>query len=346
MVPGIPEPVGRSSEVPSGKQLSVASDDHKAVDTLADLAKQRVLITGAAGFVGQHLVSRIAEVGSEIYVGVAPDEKPECIARLPGYARRLTFDLCDAGAVRAAVARAAPQVVFHLAAVGATDPGVDPRLALAVNAGGALNLLDALRERAQAYDDVRRAVLVGTCYEYGAREGIEGLDPFNAYAASKVAAWAFGRTYWRAYGLSTVTVRPFQIYGPGQPAHTLVPAAIRAALAGEDFAMTPGKQERDFIYVGDVVDGLLAVAAAPGVDGQSLDLGTGQAHTLREVVEHIWAITGAQGKVLSGALPYRPGDVMHLVANADHTARLTGWRAKVGLEEGLRRTVETIADEC
>jgi UDP-glucose 4-epimerase len=137
-----------------------------------------------------------------------------------------------------------------------------------------------------------------------------------------------------------VTVRPFQVYGPGQPAHTLVPAAIRAALASEDLPMTPGMQERDFIYVDDVVEGMLAAAGAPGIEGQSLDLGTGQAHAVRQVVGRIWAMTGARGQMLPGALLYRPGEVMHLVANADRMARLTGWRARVGLEEGLRRTID------
>jgi UDP-glucose 4-epimerase len=321
---------------------------------LVDWAGQRALVTGAAGFVGQHLVRRLVEVGAQVYAGVAPDEQPERVARLPMQVHRLTFDLRDAEAVHAAVVEATPQVVFHLAAVGATDPGVDPHLALAVNVGGALHLLEALRERASecgpasGRGDVRRVVLVGTCYEYGAvsecgeRETVEGLDPFNAYAASKVAAWAFGHAYWREHGLPIVTVRLFQIYGPGQPDHTLVPAAIRAALAGSDFPMTPGEQERDFIYVGDVVDGLLAVADVPGIEGHSLDLGTGQVHALLEVVERMWAMTGAQGQILPGALPYRSGDVMHLVADANRTARLTGWRAKVELEEGLRHTISMI----
>jgi nucleoside-diphosphate-sugar epimerase len=192
----------------------------------------------------------------------------------------------------------------------------------------------------RAFQPVARVVLAGTCHEYGARETVEGLDPFSTYAASKVAAWAFGRMYWRAYGLPVVTVRPFQIYGPGQPAHTLVPAAVRAALAGEDFPMTPGGQERDFIYVDDVVEGMLAAAAAPGVEGQSLDLGTGQAHTVRHVVERIWELAGGKGRILPGALPYRPAEVMRLVADADRTAALIGWRARIGLEEGLCRIIE------
>ena len=282
-------------------------------------------------------MQRLVRAGARTFAGVAPDEVAERVAGLPVQAQRLTFDVCDAEAVQAAVARAAPQIVFHLAAIGVTDPGVDPGLALAVNAGGTLHLLEALRGQG-----VQRVVLVGTSYEYGAREAVERLDPFSAYAASKVAAWAFGRMYWRAYGLPVVTVRPFQVYGPGQPAHTLITAAIRAALMGEDFPMTPGEQERDFIYVNDVVEGMLAAATSPGIEGQSLDLGTGQANAVRHIVERVWELVRGAGHILPGALSYRPGEVMYLIADADRTAALIGWRAQVGLEEGLHRSIEWI----
>ncbi len=311
----------------------------------SNITKSRILVTGATGFIGQRLVRRLLEAGATVYAGVAPDENPERVAALPAPVHRLLFDLRDAEAVRTAVMEAAPQVVIHLAAVGVTNAGVDPTLALAVNVGGVLHLLEALKERAAEGCDVRRIVLVGTCYEYGV-EAVGGgnhvarLDPVNAYAASKVAAWAFGRVYWRAHDLPVVTVRPFQVYGPGQPAHTLVPAAIRAALAGEDFSMTPGEQARDFVYVDDVVAGMLAAVEAPNVAGDSLDLGTGQTHTVRDVVERVWTMTSAQGRMSPGALPYRPGVAMHLVADAERTARLTGWRARVGLEEGLRCTID------
>jgi UDP-glucose 4-epimerase len=303
-------------------------------------AGKRVLVTGAGGFIGQRLVRRLVEAGARVWAGLAPDEAPERVSALPAPVERSVVDLRDGRAVLAAVDEIAPQVVFHLAAVGVTDPQIDPALALAVNAGGAVHLLEALKER-----DVERVALVGTCYEYGARESVEGLDPFNAYAASKVAAWAFGRMYWRAHGLPVVTVRPFQVYGPGQPGHTLIPSAIDAALAGRDFPMTPGEQERDFVFVEDVAAGMLAAAEADGIAGESLDLGTGRVHSARQVVERIWAMTEAQGRVLPGALPYRPGAVMHSVADAERTARLTGWRALVGLEAGLRQTIQSYTEQ-
>jgi len=99
---------------------------------------------------------------------------------------------------------------------------------------------------------------------------------------------------------------------------------------------------RDFIYVDDVVAGMMAAAEAPGIEGESIDLGTGRSHAIRQAVARIWEIAEARGRMLPGALPYRPGEVMRIVADADRAARLTGWRARVSLEEGLRRTIEVM----
>ncbi len=298
---------------------------------------ERVLVTGATGFIGQHLVRRLIGIGGQVWAVLAPDENPQQVLKYEPRSdslRPLSFDVRDADAVRQGVAEAAPQVVFHLAAVGVTNPSVDPHLALMVNVGGAINVLSALRER-----DVRRVVLVGTCHEYGARGTREGLDPLNAYAASKVAAWAFGRAFWRVHGLPVVTARLFQVYGPGQPARALIPAAVQAALDGRDFPMTSGEQARDFTYVGDTVEGLIAIAAAAGIDGRSIDLGTGTTHTVRHVVERIWALTGASGEIQTGALPYRAGELIALAADAERTTRLTAWRAQVDLDDGLQATI-------
>jgi nucleoside-diphosphate-sugar epimerase len=141
-----------------------------------------------------------------------------------------------------------------------------------------------------------------------------------------------------------VVARPFNVYGPGQNKQALIPSAIRAALSGQDFPMTPGMQRRDFIYIEDVLEGFLAIAMANSIDGESLDLGTGQATSVRDVVARIFALTKGESRPQIGALPYRPGVVWELVANADRTKQLTGWHAKIGLDQGLRSTIEaTIA---
>ena len=108
---------------------------------MVDWVEQRVLVTGATGFIGRRLVRWLVDAQAQVCAGVAPDETPERVAVLPAQARQQVFDLRDARAVQAAVAESAPQVVFHLAAVGVTDPGMNPGLALTVNTGGTLHLL-------------------------------------------------------------------------------------------------------------------------------------------------------------------------------------------------------------
>jgi UDP-glucose 4-epimerase len=257
----------------------------------------------------------------------------EALVSTPGVCA-VPLDVREAPSVTAAVAEAEPHVAFHLAAAGVSERTIDARRALFVNVLGGVHLLEALRSH-----PVARVVMVGTCHEYGPRETVEGPDPCDFYAASKVAAWAFGRSFWRAYGLPVVTVRLFQVYGPGQPEGTLVPAAIRAALTGADFPMTPGEQERDFVYVDDIVEAMLGAAQAAGVDGQSFDLGTGIGSPVRQVVERIWTLADGRGTPLIGALPYRQGEAMRLVADADRTRILIGWVARTSLDRGLRQTI-------
>jgi UDP-glucose 4-epimerase len=306
-----------------------------------------VLITGAGGFIGRRLTLALAQAGADVTIVELPsaDLAPlrQLLAADPAAAGRLhhvALDIRERDALRSLISRVTPAFVFHLAAVGVTDPFMDLELALSVNLTGAIHLFRACFDRPPTDSRPIRLVHTGTPYEYGESGGEP--YPLNPYGASKAAAFAFARMFHRTLDWPIVTVRPFQVYGPGQPGVALIPAAIRAARAGEPFRMTAGEQERDFIYVDDIVRGYLR-AASRGREGQSYDLGWGETHKLRDVVTSLYQLMGAAGGPDFGALPYRPGEVWRLQADPRAAARDLGWGPEIPLERGLALTVASAA---
>ena len=231
-------------------------------EAAALFAGRRVLVTGAAGFVGRKLVSLLATAGAELSILDAPAADLSGILDLSSQV--WPADICDPEAVRLCVQSGQPEYVFHLAAVGVTDPFLSLERALAVNLHGSLNLFQACFGGAPAAAPVK-LVHTGTPYEYGAGRLAEPA-PINPYAASKAAAFAVARMLQRTQNWPIVTVRPFQIYGPGQSEQALIPSAIHAALAGRPFRMTGGEQKRDLIFLDDVVRGCCwrPLSAGPG----------------------------------------------------------------------------------
>ena len=300
------------------------------------LPAQPILLTGATGFIGTRLARQLVGLGADVAALVLPEERTQ----LPTGVHPYVGDVTDSVSVSRTLHTVRPGAIIHLAAIGITHPNLPLTEALRVNVGGMVNVLDAVR----GLDCVQRIVAVGSSYEYGARRAAEGIDPFNAYSASKVAAWACVRAAYNAWDAPVVWVRPFQVYGPGQRETALIPAAIRAALTGADFPMTAGEQQRDFIYVDDVVEGLLAAATTSNIEGQTFDLGTEVLHRICDVVAEIWQLTDAQGTMLPGALAYRPGEVPAIPADAARTRRLIGWSAHVDLQQGLQRTIAAMRD--
>ena len=314
--------------------------DQLASHRLTELAGKRVLVTGAAGFIGGHLTRRLVAEGALVsaFVWGAADQRA-----LADVADRVSFyvvDISQAEAVHAAMAHIQPEIVFHLAAIGTGEPAITLPLALRVNVGGTRHLLEAA-----CRVGIRRLIHTGTAYEYGevARYDLwngAGLDVLGMYAASKSAAHALVQEYARADGLPAVSLRLFAVYGPGQSVRSLVPGAIHAALEGRDFPMTLGEQLRDFVFVGDVVEGYLRAALAVGVEGATLDLGTGQARSIRDVVLRLFELTGSRSRPLMGTLPYRPDEMMRQVADQRPARERLDWQATTLLEDGLRQTIE------
>ena len=278
---------------------------------------EKVLVTGAAGFIGRHLCRRLMDLQATV---VAVDcYSPDTTEVLPGF---IKMDITSYDELRD-IDVVDPKMVFHLAAVGATDPFLPVEDSLRVNVLGTVNLLKAMDGRAQV-------VVARTAAE---------RNPSSPYAASKAAAWGFCDMYARTKAWPLRGAMIFQCYGLGQSARNVLPAALEAALSGNDFPLSPGEQIRDWVSVEDVVSGLLAVAQSELAPAESIEIGTGVGTSLRETVQMLFELVGRKEYPILGALPYRPGEDMRVVADSDRTERLTGWRARTGLADGLRALV-------
>jgi len=307
---------------------------------LNELAGKSVLVTGAGGFIGSHLTRRLVAEGARVSAFVHTEEDRRSLADVLEQVSLYSVDIGQADAVRDAVAHVRPRVIFHLAAVGTGEPAITLQTALRVNIEGTRNLIETASRKG-----VQRFVHTGTAYEYGevARYDLangEKLDPLAIYAASKLASHALAQEYARTRGLPVVLLRLFAVYGPGQSIKSLIPSAVRAALEERDFPMTAGEQLRDFVFVRDVVEGYARAATSKGIEGRTIDLGTGNALAVRDAVMRTFRLTGSHARPLVGALPYRPGEMMDQVADPRPARELIGWQATTALEDGLRQTIE------
>jgi nucleoside-diphosphate-sugar epimerase len=247
--------------------------------------------------------------------------------------RPLRVDVTDRASVIVAFTDVRPTHVLHLAAVGVTDPFVPVEQAEAVNVAGTCHALEA-----SVAADVQRFVHVGTAYERPAAEASPGAN--NPYVASKLAAWRLWRDFVQQTALSSVAARLYHVYGPGQAARGLIPEAIMAAFERAPMRMTPGEQRRDFVYIEDVVDGLVTCLAAADHSGETFDLGTGYSRSVLEAVQAIFYSINQPDSLTIDLQDYRPHEFMTLTADPEPMARAWGWRASTSFEAGITATIE------
>lgn len=312
---------------------------------------KRVLVTGAGGFIGSHLTERLVRDGADVRAFVRYNARADhgLLRQLAADVRSeleiIAGDLRDTHAIYQAAAGV--DVVFHLGAIISIPYSyVHPMETAETNFMGTMNVLLAC----QAHE-ISRLVHTSTSEVYGTArytpmdEGhpLQGQSP---YSASKIGADKMAESFYCAYNLPVVTVRPFNTYGPRQSARAVIPTIITQALTQDCIRLGNLEARRDFTYVGDTVSGFLRAAETPGVEGEVINLGTGEDVTIGELAEGIIEAIGRPVEIVTEAARTRPekSEVMRLRSDNSLARQQLGWQPEVSLQEGLGRTITWIAD--
>lgn len=313
---------------------------------------QKVLVTGADGFIGSHLVERLIDEGHKVkafvyynsfnswgWLDSFPKEKLSQIEIFAG-------DIRDPNGVRTAVK--GMDVIYHLAALIAIPYSYhSPDSYVDTNVKGTLNVLQAARDL-----DVKRVLVTSTSEVYGTAMYVpidekhpkQGQSP---YSASKIGADAMADSFYRSFNLPVTIVRPFNTFGPRQSARAVIPTVITQLLAGKtEIKLGALHPTRDLLYVKDTADAFVEIAKSDKTIGQEVNIATGTEISIQDLAQMIIDLINPKAKIISDDLRLRPekSEVERLMGAADKIGALTVWKQKHDLKEGLKHTIEWFRD--
>ena len=309
----------------------------------------KILVTGAGGFIGSHLVEQLVTNGHDVRAFVHYNAAGgwHNLEKLPSDIREsievVAGDIADPYFVENAVAGC--DIVFHLAAlVGIPYSYIAPKVYISTNVNGTLNVLEACRRH-----DVSRLVHTSTSETYGSAQyiPIDEKHPLvgqSPYSASKIGADKIAESYYRSFNLPVCIIRPFNTYGPRQSARAFIPTVIAQALAGDVVRLGNLDPVRDMTFVKDTVRGFVAGAHSDRCIGTVCNLGVGEGRSIGEFVEQIGALLGKELKVETDPDRVRPpkSEVSRLISNNSKIKELAGWQPVVSFEDGLQQTIDYI----
>lgn len=303
----------------------------------------RFLVTGGAGFIGSHIATALVDRGDEVVVldNLSTGRK-ENLEHLGDRVRLVEGDLRDRAAVKDAIAGV--EVVFHQAALASVPRSVAAPLDThEACVTGTLNVLDLARSAG-----VKRVVYAGSSSAYGdqpfqSKRETDLPRPLSPYAAAKLAGEYYMQAFTETYGLETVTIRYFNVFGPRQDPHSeysaVIPIFVTAILRGQQPTIFgDGTQSRDFTYIDNVVAGNLAAASAPNVAGRVINVACGEQFSLLQLVESINRVLGTDIEPIFA--DRRPGDIKSSLADISLAQQLLGYQPLVSFDDGLRRSIE------
>jgi dTDP-glucose 4,6-dehydratase len=312
---------------------------------------KQVLVTGAGGFIGSHLVEALLTQGARVRAFVRYNSRADSgylhlVPReLIGSLEVVAGDLREWQAIRQVVRGS--EIVFHLGALISIPYSYHHPFEVAeTNFMGTLNILMACH-----YLGVKRVIHTSTSEVYGTARQVpineeHRLQGQSPYSASKIGADKLAESFYCSYDLPVVTVRPFNTFGPRQTGRAVIPTIIAQALSQNTICLGNLDTTRDFTYVSDTVKGFLCAAEANGVDGSVFNLGTGQDISIGEVAEQIIRKVGRPVEIVVDPSRLRPdkSEVLRLISDNQRARDVLGWSPQVSLNEGLDRTIDWIRE--
>jgi len=312
---------------------------------------KRVLVTGAGGFIATHLVEELVRLGGRVralvrynsrgdpgLLKLVPKDVIDAIELIPG-------DLRDLATVQSAMQGVS--LVYHLGAlISIPYSYIHPVEVVETNVMGTVNVLQAGRDAG-----VERIVHTSSSEVYGTalRVPIDEDHPLQGqspYSASKIGADKLAESYYRAFDLPVVTLRPFNTYGPRQSARAIVPTIVSQVLTSNVIRLGTLQARRDLTYISDTVSGFIKCGETANIEGRTINLGVGEEVTVGELVSKIVAITGKQVDIQIEESRLRPekSEVQRLLSDNRVARQRLGWMPAVSLEQGLRETIDWISD--
>jgi len=314
-----------------------------------DWKKQKVLVTGATGFIGSHLVERLVDLGAQVraFAQYNSQNSIGLLSLIPDEVRKeieiVWGDIKEIESV--GKASSGCNIIFHLASlVGVPYSYLHPQEVVMTNTIGALNVLICARE-----NGVKKTVITSTSEVYGTacyvpideNHPLQGQSP---YSASKIAADKLAESFYCSYSLPVAVCRPFNTYGPRQSMRAVIPTIITQALTKDEIHLGTLSPTRDFTFVADTVAGFIRIAESPRSVGEVINIGAGFEISIGDLAAKICSLIGKDVPIVSEEQRKRPAksEVNRLYADSRRAKELIGWEPQVSLDEGLQRTISWV----
>jgi nucleoside-diphosphate-sugar epimerase len=306
------------------------------------LKVKRVFVTGATGFIGSHLLRCLIKEGCEVHISVRKNSSLWRIEEVVDNCICHRIDLTDFDGVKSLIGKIKPDIIFHLAAYGVDYREQNIHHAIDVNINACVNLFESFLENKGF-----RFVHTGSCFEYGHKNAPISEDdlpnPTSVYGITKAASvQLLSFISGQAQQGNLVILRPFGVFGELEESHRFFPQLIDKLSRRLSVQMTKGEQIRDYVYVEDLIDAYIIAAVLPLKNRvEIINIGSGKGVPLKEIALNIAKQIGANKNLLQfGALPYRPDEMIYLVADNKKAKAILGWKPKTSLEKGIENMIK------